>query len=287
MITAYYKPTLGAFVYTNRKRHLLSMTAIAAYLARVSWINSFKRPASVLSFAFRHLEKAPPSHVADCLSETAIPDHPAYVQILDCDRVESSDQIGRYLMMEILTTARDLQMRFGHFDSLLGAALRSLFLARKPPLLSLQIVQRILEMARIRDLFAVRECSETGNADIYSNGLSGWRYWLRFGRLANNQSIPAVNTARDPKQFALSFNRAGETDATSTDAGNRKFVAFDRTGPNFLVLLREGVISVFALESGESRFLSILDTSKEGLESFLQTFKRILLDCSQMALYFG
>src|SRR6266508_2148376 len=130
MITAYYKPTLGAFVYTNRKRHLLSMTAIAAYLARVSWINSFKRPASVLSFAFRHLEKAPPSHVADCLSETAIPDHPAYVQILDCDRVESSDQIGRYLMMEILTTARDLQMRFGHFDSLLGAALRSLFLCR-------------------------------------------------------------------------------------------------------------------------------------------------------------
>jgi hypothetical protein len=85
----------------------------------------------------------------------------------------------------------------------------------------------------------------------------------------------------------LSFNGAGEPDATTTDAGNRKFVAFDRTGTNLLVFLRESVISVFALESGESRFLSILNAPKEAIESFLHTFKRILLDCPQMALYFG
>jgi hypothetical protein len=60
MITAYHKPAFATFVNTNGERHLLSVAAITANLARVSWINSFKRPASIFSFAFRHLEKASP-----------------------------------------------------------------------------------------------------------------------------------------------------------------------------------------------------------------------------------
>jgi hypothetical protein len=181
MVTAYYSAALTAFINTHGKRHLLSVAAIAAILARVSRINSFKRPASILSFAFRHREKASPSHIADCLGEMAILNHPADVQILDRDHVKTSD----------------------------------------------------------------------------------------------------------PKLFTLSFNRAGEPNATGADTGDRKFVAFDRARPNLLVFLREGVIPVFALESGESRFLSILNAPKESLESFLHTLKRILLDCPQMALYFG
>src|SRR5262249_42533796 len=155
-----------------------------------------------------------PGHVADRSGETAILHHPADVQILDRDRVKTPDQIARHLVVEILATARYFLMRLGHFYSLLGAPLRSFLSARKSPLLSLQVLQRALEMARILNLFAVRERGETANADIYSDGLSGRRQWLRFGRLANNQSIPAVNTACDPKLFALSFNRAGEPDAT-------------------------------------------------------------------------
>jgi hypothetical protein len=42
----------------------------------VSWVNSFKRPASIFSFAFRHREKAFPSHVTDRLGEMAILDYP-------------------------------------------------------------------------------------------------------------------------------------------------------------------------------------------------------------------
>src|SRR5262249_3231904 len=90
-----------------------------------------------------------------------------------------------------------------------------------------------------------------------------------------------------PKLFALSFYRAGEPDATSPDTGNRKFVTFDRARPNLFVFLRKGVIPVFALESGESRFLSVPNAAKEALESSLHTLERVLLDCPQMALYFG
>jgi hypothetical protein len=76
MITAYYKTALARFVNTNRKRHLLPMAAVDANLTRVSWVYSLKRPASVSSFAFRHREKAPPGHIADCSGETAVIDHP-------------------------------------------------------------------------------------------------------------------------------------------------------------------------------------------------------------------
>ena len=44
MITAHHKPAFAAFVNTNGERHLLSVAAITANLARVSWINSFNRP---------------------------------------------------------------------------------------------------------------------------------------------------------------------------------------------------------------------------------------------------
>ena len=44
-------------------------------------------------------------------------------------------------------------------------------------------------MARVLDLFAVRERGETANADIYSNGPSGRRQRLRLGRLVNEDLI--------------------------------------------------------------------------------------------------
>ena len=168
MITTTDKSALITFVNANCQGHLLPVVAIATNLARVSWINSFKPPASVLSFAFRHREKAPPSHVADCSGETAILDHPAFVQIFDRDRVKSPGQIARHLVMEILATARHFQMRLGYFDSQPRTPLRPLLFPRKSPLLSLQVLQRGLEMARILDLFAVREYGKAGNADLYS-----------------------------------------------------------------------------------------------------------------------
>jgi hypothetical protein len=100
MVSSYYKSTLGAFVYTNSKRHLSPMAAVAACLARVSRVHSFKHPASVLSFTFRHREKASPGHVADRSGETAILDHPVDVQILDRDRVRSSDQVGAAFVLQ-------------------------------------------------------------------------------------------------------------------------------------------------------------------------------------------
>ncbi|HZF40848.1 MAG TPA: hypothetical protein VE715_18650 [Blastocatellia bacterium] len=286
MITAYYKTALSAFVDSNGQRHFLLVTAPAANLARVFWVYSFKRTPGAFSLGLCHGEKASPSHVIDRLCEMTVFHHPAYVQIFNCDRVKTSYKIGRKLVVKILPTARHFQMCPGDYDSLFGASLRSLFLARKSPLLSLQIVQRVLEMARIFNLFAGRERGKTGNPDIHANGLSGRRQRLRFGYLANNQRIPAVNTARDPKLFALPFDRAGEPDAASSNTRNRESVALDRARSHLLVFLRESVIAVFTLESGEARLLAVLNAAKEAVESFVKTFERILLDCPQMAFHF-
>jgi len=89
MVTVCYKPTLLAFVNAKRQRHLLPVAAIAASLTRVSGVPSFKRPASVFSFAFRYLEKLAPGNVKNGLCETGILHHPANVQIFDGDPVEA------------------------------------------------------------------------------------------------------------------------------------------------------------------------------------------------------
>src|SRR5262245_13381394 len=157
MITTTDKSALLTFVNANRQGHLLPVTASAANLARVSWINSFKHTPGAFSLGLCHPEKVPPGHVIDRLCEMVVFHHPSNVQIFNCDCIKSSYKIGRYLVVKILPAARHFQVRLGDFDSLSGAPLRSLFLARKPSLLSLQIIQRILEMARILDLFSVRE----------------------------------------------------------------------------------------------------------------------------------
>src|SRR5262245_16078044 len=118
MIATYYISAPRALVDANGERHFLPVAAIAANLDRVAWIHSFKRPASVLSFASRYREKASPGHVADRLREMAVFHHPANVQILDRDRVKTSYKIGRYLVVKIIATARYFQVRPGYFDSL-------------------------------------------------------------------------------------------------------------------------------------------------------------------------
>src|SRR5262249_40579209 len=136
MITTTDKSALITFVNANCQGHLLPVAAIATNLARVSWINSFKHTPGAFSLGLCHPEKASPSHVIDRLCEMVFFPHPSIVKIFDCDRVKSSEKIGRNLMVKIIATARYFQMRFGFFVFFLPPPLRSLFLARKPPLLS-------------------------------------------------------------------------------------------------------------------------------------------------------
>jgi hypothetical protein len=286
MVTTYDNSTLAAFVNTNGERHFLPVTAIAANLTRVSRINSFKRPASVFSFAFRHREKASPSYIADGLRETPIIDHPANVQIFDRDHVKAPNQVCRNLVMKILATARDFQMRFGDFDSLLCTALRSLLFAGKPSLLPLEIIQRALEMARVFNLFTVAQCGETGNADIYADrGASQWE-WVGLGYFTNKLRIPAVNAACNAKLFALSFNWTAQPDAATANAGDCKFVAFERARSDAFIFLRKGMITIFALVSGKAWLFAILDSAKEAFKRFINTFNRVLLNASQVAFHF-
>jgi hypothetical protein len=67
MITVNYNAAVGALEHSDGKGHCLLAAAIAANLTRISRVNSLKRPASILSFAFRYQEKVSPGHVDDRL----------------------------------------------------------------------------------------------------------------------------------------------------------------------------------------------------------------------------
>jgi hypothetical protein len=154
MISVTDKPALFAFVNTNRQGNLLPVAAIAASLTRVSGVDSFKRPASVLSFAFRYCEKLPPGHVKNGLCKMAVLHHPANVQIFDGDPVKTMRQFRRLFVVKMFARSLYPQVPERDFPASFPAVLTALYLAGQSSLLSRKLIGRLFEMAGVGDLFA-------------------------------------------------------------------------------------------------------------------------------------
>jgi len=121
MITVTDKSALLAFVNANRQGHLLPIAAVAASLTRVSGVHSFKRPASVLSFAFRYCEKLAPCHVKNGLRKTVVLHHPANLQVFDGDPVKAFDQFRRFFVVKMLARSPHSQVSERDFAASLPA----------------------------------------------------------------------------------------------------------------------------------------------------------------------
>src|SRR5262249_44446469 len=193
----------------------LPVAAVAASLTRVSGVHSFKRPASVFSFAFRYCEKLPPGHVKNGLCKMVVLHHPANVQVFDGDPVEAFDQLRRLFVVKMLARSLYSQVSERDFAASLPAILTALYLAGEASLLSRKLVRRRRGMARVGDLCAGRARRKTLNADILSDGLSGFGERRGFRYFANQQSIPAVDAPGDSQLLATSFHRAAESDSAS------------------------------------------------------------------------
>ena len=135
--------------------------------------------------------------------ERVIFHHPANVQILNRDRVKTSDHIGRNLVMKILATSRHFQMRLCNLIALFGSPLRSLPFARKSSLLFLRLIHRAFERARVLNFFAITQGRKTGDADIHADRGAGYRQRLRFRRFTHQQRVPTINATCEPDLFDL------------------------------------------------------------------------------------
>jgi len=287
MISTDHKSALLAFVNTNRKGHLLLVAASAANLTRVSWVNSFKPTPSVFSFGFGDLEKLTPGYIANCFRKTVVLDHPANVQILDGDPVKFLNQFRRFFVVKMLARSPDSQMSERDFLTGFLAICATLFLSRQVALLARELIFRRLEIARVINLLARAESGETGDSNIHADSLSGCGQGLRFRKIAHQQRIPTVSSARDPELLDLAFKRAAYPDAATTDARNREFVTLQWAGALLLNLLREGMIPVTRFEPGKARFLAVLQSPKERVERKVQSLKSVTLNRAQDVSDFG
>src|SRR5262245_56353332 len=284
MITVTDKSALLAFVDANRQWHLLPVAAVAASLTRVSGRHSFKCPAGAFSLAFRYCEKLPPGHVKNGLCKMAVLHHRANVQVFHGDPVEAFDQLRRFFMVKMLARALYPQVPERDFATSLPAILTALYFAGQAPLLSRKLVSRLIEMARVCDLFASREGRKTLNADIHSDSLSGFGERRGFRYFANQQSMPAIGAPGDSQLLAAAFHRAAKSYAASPHARNSQLIAIDGARSHFLVFLRESVIAVTALESGKPRVLSALQAPKKSVERFIQALQSVTLNSSENAI---
>jgi hypothetical protein len=281
MITTNYKSALLALVHTNRKGHLLPVAAPAANLARVSWVHFFKRPASVLSFAFRYREKLSPSHVNYSFRKMMVLDHPANVQILDGDMIELLNQLRRFFVMKMFARSLNSQVSKRDSPARLLPVLTALLLSRQVALFARKLIFHLFQAARVLNLFARAQCGEAGDSDIHADTGARLRKGVRFGEIANKQCVPTVSPARNHELFTAAFNWAAKPYTASSDSGNRQLVAFDRARPDFLDLLRKSVIPVTRLEPGKTRFFTRVQTPKECVKREVQALQSVALNRAQ------
>lgn len=100
-------------------------------------------------------------------------DHAAHVQILDADRVEATNQIGRNLVHVVEAGVRDLGVNLGHAEPSALPAPAAPDPPGKGALRSGQFLCSFGKMPRIRDALTIRERGEPVDAEVYADRLLG------------------------------------------------------------------------------------------------------------------
>lgn len=274
--------------YPDGQRHLLDVAAMRASHRRVTWIHLLNLTASVHSFAYQDRKEGRPRNIRDYTGKTGILDHPAHIQILDGDRIESINQALCRLVMKVFPGIRNCLVSAGNLLPGFGSIAAASFLAAQSPLKLLEVRAGVVQMAGILDCLACAERGKTLDANVNAHALacSGQRLWL--GNLADQQDVPARRAARDAKLDASPFNWAAQPDAASAHAGNGQLVAFERAGSLRFILLRKRAVAVTPLESWEACLACAFRAPlEESFERFVNALKRITLNRSQVRFHVG
>jgi hypothetical protein len=151
-------------------------------------------------------------------------------------------------------------------------AMATTLAARQSLLLRSESGKRLAKVARIVDLLARRQGSETGKAKIYTyRGIV-----LGTGRITNLTTkayIPVVTISPDGNGLDSSRYSSVQPDLESADLRQSKLIT---TEPPALLRIGETVIPIPTLKARVSRRLASFHTTKEPLEGFINTVYHVL-----------
>lgn len=258
-------------IYSVGQREFLSVSAPRTILGCVGRVDLYRRASSVFSFGEQQEKEHCPGRVRNRFCEAVIVDHAVDFKVFDRDETESVDDFASRLMNKISPTESDSLVNTGNGFSTFGALRSAIgFLAQFALYLGQFLFVRAKEFWVVNDI----SCGKRGesrqpNVDADAIGRGRQRCWCLDFTGERCVPFPSRRTA-DSAGLRFSFQRTVQDNLHATDLGKPKTFTYQlAAGRN----LWEGhaVVAMLAAKARKARFFSSLATSKERLESQVDT----------------
>ena len=196
-------------------------TGIASFAARKEPIRNPQLAAIPSALVSQHRTELPKAGATDMLGELVILDHAAHVQVLDCQHVETPNQIRGELVQCVLAAVGDLGVQTRHFQPLPIPTATTLDATGENPLQSRQPCSMAGSVAWVGYSSAITQGCQTANSKVNPDLASclrerglGWFVQTKTHEIA---SIPALGYRAGSR---LARETATPFDVKPTDFGN-------------------------------------------------------------------
>ncbi len=162
-------------------------------------------------FFFKHPNSCAYAGVAQAAGKAVVFNHPSQIQILDTDDVKLTNNVCCQPVQTVLSAIPNFFMKTRNRTFCQLSTLGAFLLSRQSPLQHGKSPGTFMQMLRIGNALAVRECSKPGNAEVDTDSFPCLRHWLHFdidhetckvsaagfpnncqaGRMARQVAIPA------------------------------------------------------------------------------------------------
>ncbi|GIV90907.1 MAG: hypothetical protein KatS3mg055_3425 [Chloroflexus sp.] len=177
MIAVQRTTTIRAGVPANGTSFGNGLATLRASLRRSGRVDVHHDSPSTRSLGEQDMQNDAPSGVVDRCGKAMVPYHPPNVQFFNRNMVILIDQCAGDCVGEIPSCSLDLQVGFRKQRACLAGAIAALHAASEPPLCLFQLTFGGAIVARVGNLYAVRQRCKRLKPNINSYRLTSWREW--------------------------------------------------------------------------------------------------------------
>ena len=159
---------LGAIPLTHAERQVFQdVTADVASLARrKESINLLQRLPVAVALVGQHRVEHAERSVRETSGETVVANHTAHVQILDTDRIEPANEVGRDLVHMVRSGIGNVSVNLGNMQAGTLTTPTALDSPCEHALRSCQLSLPLFTVAHVRNPLTIREGGEAGDPEV-------------------------------------------------------------------------------------------------------------------------
>ena len=266
---------------TNRQIFFHAIAARRAILRREMRSNFYQLFIGTFSLIFQLLEEITNRNVVHLFAQN--PSRQSENgKFFNRYQVIRFNQMGRNFVPEIVSLVCDFLMNLFELQNRFTSPVRTFFLSRNRSLSNSQFLLGLFEVFEIVYLCAVRECQETTDSSVKTNGFACFRQRcnVRFNR---EDCKPFAAFVLNCESFNFTLNDSGKFNFDGADFRERQLVSRQRKTALRKAKAIEAVLSFEARKTS----LTFFSATKERLESFVQSFQNVLQNLRVNIFVFG